>query len=585
MGEKAYAVAERLHLQKDRRAIDYWAQTIAWLDDAQRHTGLFHRNDSNTRIAGVRKSAMIRILSCGQTYGRLDPSSHLTLHGANGDVRIPIVHQGFAWRQSDFQRLDVFEPPASAVGNICGRGVPLVVFTSGKACRPTACDSCSQCDGGDSAHSRCGSFLDPQLPFAATALINLPTSIFQPQSGCDGGIFGDQPAASLTLVNPLANETLDAYRGIAKSPAMPLFYARQNSQFKPLAAFMGGDNGIDRPELKFLEPYQADKIPLILVHGLLSNPATFLEVADAVRADTQLAHRYQIWVFRYPTGDEFLASTAMLRQQLAAAFACHSNDAVEIGQRPAQRAVIVGHSLGGLVAKLQVTDSGDRLWRSIANVPLEQLRASPEEIAKLRRSFFFRADPNIGRVVYIATPHQGSPWASRCIGRIGSSLAGSRTRDRQNFQRLTAANPGVFSGEFSDSSPSSVDLLRPTSQLLQALAATPSSRRVVIDSIIGDKLPLPRSGPSDLVVPVASAYRKEAESTAIVDATHTTILRSNATHQVLLKILRSHLDESSSAGCDCLVDRSPMEPSITIESSKPSADVSRAIGAVHACAL
>ncbi|WP_417736783.1 esterase/lipase family protein [Rosistilla oblonga] len=561
LGERAYAVAERLHGQCDHRAVDYWAQTIAWLDDGRRRCGVSGGEDPSDRIARVRHSALIRILSCGQKYGRLDPASHLTLHADAGPIQVPIVHDGFAWRQSDFQRLMVFESPASALGNVCGRGVPLIVFTSKKEGQPAAsgcgdgCDAC--CSTDPSTNNRCEKFLDSRLPFAATALLDLPVSLFQNRAACDDAETDRFSAATMRLVNPLASDLPETYAGIAKSPAMPLYYARQSSQYNPVVAFIGGDNGIDRPELKFLEPYQPDKIPLILVHGLLSNPATFLEVADAVRADPQLASRYQIWVFRYPTGDEFLQSTAVMRQQLAAAFACHTGGSP--GQRHPHRAVIVGHSLGGLLSKLQVTSSGDRLWRSIADVPLDQLRGTPQYIAHLRRSFFFEASPNIGRVVYIATPHRGSPWAARCIGRIGSSLAGYRSEDKRDFQQLAAANPGVFSGEFSDSLPSSVDLLRPNSQLLEALAATPSSPHVIVNSIIGDCFRLPRAGPSDRVVPVSSAYRKEAESTAYVDASHTAILRSSAAHAELLKILRRHLQETASGECRCRLERPEIE--------------------------
>ncbi|QDS88381.1 Alpha/beta hydrolase family protein [Rosistilla ulvae] len=553
LGERAYAVAERLHGRCDHRAVDYWAQTIAWLDDGQRRCGLRGGKETSDRIARVRHSALIRILSCGQKYGRLDPASHLTIHTNAGPIQVPIVHHGFPWRQSDFQRLMVFESPASALGNVCGRGVPLIVFTSKTTGQQAtngcgeACDAC--CTVDPATNNRCQRFLDSRLPFAATALLDLPVSLFQ-GAATRAGLETDRfRAATMRLVNPLGGDLPEPCDGIAKSPAMPLYYARQNSQYSPVVAFMGGDNGVDRPELKFLEPYQPDKIPLLLVHGLLSNPATFLEVADAVRADPVLSRRYQIWVFRYPTGDDFFESTAILREQLAAAFACHPDGPNQ--QNPRHRAVIVGHSLGGLVAKLQVTDSGDRLWRSIANGPLEQMRASPQEIAGFRRSFFFKASPNIGRVVYIATPHRGSPWAARCIGRIGSSLAGFRSDDKRKFQNLVAANPGLFSGAFTDSLPSSVDLLRPSSRLLQALAATPSSPRIDVHSIIGDCFPLPRSGPSDTVVPVSSAYRKEAVSTAYIDATHTSILRSNDAQQALLEILRLHIAESASAGCDC----------------------------------
>ncbi len=586
LGEQAYDAAERLHADGDDRAVDYWARTIAWMDDARRRSGHSNGFDEKCREIRVRNSALIRILSCGQAYGRLDPSSHLLINGSDHPFRIPIVHQGFAWKQNDFQRLLVLKPPSGSAGNVCGRGIPLMVFTASKPREESSPDACDSCDRHDQSNIRCDSFLDSQIPFAATALINIPISLFQTTTSRDDEILDGSVAASLSLINPLTIDPLECNQ-IAQSPAMPLVYARQASQFNPISAFLNGDNGIDRPRLAFLEPYQADKVPLILVHGLISNPATFLEVADAVRADPLLRRRYQIWVFRYPTGDEFLESAAVLRQELARAFACQGKSADPIGvataNHPVPRAVIVGHSMGGLLSKLQVTDSGEQLWRSICRVPLEELQASPNVVSNFRKLFFFQPNPNIGRVIYIATPHQGSPWASRCIGRLATSLAGDRADEEQDFEEITRNNPGVFSGEFSESLPSSVGLLQPSSRLLHAIASVPSSPQVLVNSIIGNHCSLPQAGPSDGVVAVESAFRCEAESTTIVNATHTSILRARETQQSLLTILRMHLSTPTTASSDVLDHPSQIKAHGSVVSSTiltpvetvPSATLSR----------
>ncbi|WP_218933029.1 esterase/lipase family protein [Roseimaritima multifibrata] len=557
LGEQAFAVGERLHANHDPRAVDYWARSIAWMDDARRQNSDVPPSRS-CRTSRVRQSAWIRILSCGKAYGRLDPTSHLLVNGISGTCRIPVAHQGFAWKSNDFDRLLVFEPPTGEMGNVRGRGIPLVVLTQSKSpglMQNQRCD-CSSSDGQHSAS--CDKFLLSQTPFAATALIHLPISLFEETIACDEVCSGNVDVATVTLVNPLTVNPMGGDVQIAQSPAMPLLYARQASQYNPIAAFIRGDNGVDRPELRFLEPYQTDKIPLILVHGLVSDPATFLEMADAVRADPLLRTRYQIWVFRYPTGDDFLKSAAALRQKLAEAFACQSAGAVECElpatDHPSQRAVIVGHSLGGLLSKLQVTNSGDRLWRAVSSKPLDQLQGTPQDIADLQKSFFFNASPHIGRVVYIATPHKGSPWASRGIGRLASLLARGKASDGRDYEEVVAANPGVFSDSFSGTVQSSVQLLRPSSSLLQALAATPSSPDVIVNSIIGEHCRLPRAGQSDVVVPVDSAYREEAETTTVVDATHTSILRSSTAQYTLLKILTEHL---AAPGTNCEPDEHP----------------------------
>ncbi len=486
------------------------------------------------------------------------------INGSQHTYFIPIDRQGFAWDKQDFDRLLVFEPPRDAPGNVCGRGVPIVVLTparaegqlAGSACKivhgafgsnQDPCGSNQDADGSSAVSGAVSDAFTPaSAPFAATAVIKLSPALFD-----DCHQPGLPPAelanfASFTLVNPLAGDELDGSPRLAQSPAMPLIYAREQSQYNPVTAFLSGDNGVDEPRLFFLEPYQSEKIPLIFVHGLLSNPAAFLDMADIVRADPMLRRRYQIWVFRYPTGDDFLESGAALRRQLAAAFACrnpgHAGCEQTHENQTAHQAVIVGHSMGGLVAKLQVTDSGDRMWRAISNVPLEQRQGPPATLANLRRSFFFEANPNIGRVVYIATPHQGAPWAARLVGRMGATLARRSTRERTDYEAISLANPGALKGGYDETFPSSVDLLQPDSRLLLRLSYTASAPGVRVNSIIGDCCHLPRSGPSDQVVPVDSAYRSEAESTTIVDATHTLILRSPAAQQELLRILRVHLE-------------------------------------------
>lgn len=560
-GENAYALAERLHAEADDRAVDYWARAVAWMDEAANFASDHHCRANRLKFCGacenptcrsmsVRQSAIVRILSEGQCYGRLDPASHLLINGPVRTYRIPIIHRGFAWKPNDFNRLVIFKPSVGSMGNLAGHGIPLVVLTPGatfEPSRPTLCASLFEQpkprENRDTIS--CESFVYPGTPFAATARLHLPVSLFLNLEGTGDEHYHSVDDANLTLINPLETFPLQGSDAIAQSPAMPLDYLQQGNQYDPIMAFVNGDNGVDKAGLRFFEPYQPDKIPLLFVHGLISDPTTFIEMADAVRADPVLRTRYQIWAFRYPTGEAFLKSAAMLRQDLAAAFACHSGCAsthdgtgnIDIDKRM----VIVGHSMGGLVAKMQITNSSDRLWRSVANVPIEHLRGPPDAISSISDAFFFEANPNIGRVVYIATPHRGSPLASRCIGRIGALLARKRSDDKRLFSEFVNANPGAFSGELGDSLPTSVDLLQPTSKLLQSLASLESSPAVSINSIIGNHYGTPHTGRSDGVVPINSAYVEEAETTAFVDATHTSIQHSPDAKQELLRILNTHL--------------------------------------------
>lgn len=557
LSEKAYAIAEALHCDGDDRAVDYWARTIAWSDEAMS----LCPTTCASRLPWLRRGAESRIFSHAQAYGRLIPSSHLLINGNAHSIHVPVAHHGFVWQPSDFDRLRVFEPP-DAPGDLSGRGVPLVVFSPGQS--PDAasrswcgrsCDTRSCCErifGTEEPPQRCRaeqdfSFVVPGTPFAATGVITLPVSLFTETATIAHASDYSLLEPSVIFYNPLVLPVERDRSRIAQSPGMPLAFIQQNSQYDPLRVFLNGDAGVNEARLRFFEPIQFDKIPLVFVHGLVSDPTTFIEMADAIRADPVLRNRYQIWAFRYPTGEPFLKSAATLRRQLAAAFAlrerCESHEHSTTSLDPCQRAVIVGHSMGGLVAKMQITDSYDDLWRSVANIPFEQLRGPPERLAALHDSFFFTANPNVGRVVYIATPHRGSPWAARCIGRLGGLLARRRLPDERAYDELAALNPNAFSGEFGDSFPSSVELLRPSSRLLQSLASLRYSPQCTVHSIIGDHCRLPLAGRSDGVVPVDSAYVPEAETTSVVDASHTSIQHSIEAQKELLRILRQHLDE------------------------------------------
>jgi triacylglycerol esterase/lipase EstA (alpha/beta hydrolase family) len=571
IGEDAYALAERLHAESDERAIDYWARAIAWMDQASAHHHGCHANpecvagdcskqsfgcrfkSSACRARFVRQSAETRILTTGQSYGRLSPSSHLFINGYDQVYHIPVTHQGFAWQSEDFDRLLVYEP-TDAPGNVCGRGVPLIVLTRGQTANGSTSSLCSKLTVPSKPAIACNlcneeSFVFPGTPFAATAVITIPPTIFMNSGQVAHAFDQSMQSASVVFYNPLTLERQDGSARIAESPGMPLGYVQQISQYNPVRVFLNSDSDVSEARLRFFEPYQCDKIPLVFVHGLLSDPTTFIELADAVRADPELRARYQIWAFRYPTGEPFLKSAASLRRQLALAFAqSHAFGGGCISSAEAgsdSRAVIVGHSMGGLVAKMQITDSGDRLWRAVSNVPLEQLRAPSELITNISESFFFQASPQIGRVVYIATPHGGSPWASRGIGRLGGALARRPLNEEAAFNELMRANPNALAGEFGDSFPSSVDLLRPRSTLLQALASLESSPAVAVHSIVGDHCRLLLAGRSDGVVPIESALVREAESTLVVNESHTSIQQSRETQAELRKILKLHLSEPS----------------------------------------
>ena len=93
------------------------------------------------------------------------------------------------------------------------------------------------------------------------------------------------------------------------------------------------------------------------------------------------------------------------------------------GKNPAlKKMVVIGHSQGGLLTRLMVTDSGTNFWKNLTSVPLEQVQATPETIQILKRSLFFTPLPFVHQVVFIATPHRGSFVSEGWIGQLASKF-------------------------------------------------------------------------------------------------------------------------------------------------------------------
>ena len=73
---------------------------------------------------------------------------------------------------------------------------------------------------------------------------------------------------------------------------------------------------LDRAGLYMYEPYRQDKIPVVLVHGLMSSSETWIPMFNDLQGDPELRNRYQFWFFFYPTGLPILYSGSILREEL-----------------------------------------------------------------------------------------------------------------------------------------------------------------------------------------------------------------------------------------------------------------------------
>ncbi|MGI9518604.1 MAG: esterase/lipase family protein [Pirellulaceae bacterium] len=510
--ESVYTRAVRSQRQSEAICVDFYFQaaTLA-LPEVERQ--LCESGQASGRAAELYRSALTRLIETGQRFGRLDPACGLKIRTPEGSSLIPAIHNGFVWSADDFDQLisaGKYNSSFLSKAYGChGHGVSAVVV---RCRRP-----------GEMYRRR-------EQPFSATVVLRSTTH--------------DDGAALpfvLEISNPVTmdstsvcGQSVPLQRDITASFAWELSRVDKSYTKQILEPYSTNQN----TGLFMTEPYQPGKIPLVLVHGLFSDRYTWANIENEIRARPELWERYQIWGFEYATPEPFMVSAARFRRQLCEV----QQDMDPQGMDPAlSNMVLVGHSLGGVMSRLQVTHSGSCAWDAVSRLPLDEIFTTPERREWLRELFFFEPAPQVSRIVMMGTPHRGSPWADRPIGRLASDKLEESPAIATLRRRLIADNPGVFSNEFQQRTPNTIDLLEPGSTLLQAIDRLPQSSGVQAHSIIGTGYWLPHNGNSDLIVPVSSAQRQETVTERQVRGFHGQLKRNEESLEELFCILRQHL--------------------------------------------
>jgi hypothetical protein len=464
-------------------------------------------------------------LRAAQHFGRLDPASHLLVNTPAGSQSVPISHRGFVWAASDFNR--VVDPTRirrnpeqhNRDTSRPGLGADLAVVRANPETGPA------------------DRLLPHEAAFNATAVLRPDLDAWL------GSRRGTPPADRIELLDPLRvgsigidGQELPLAANFAAASAAAYQTQARRGPFA-LAGFALPGEMLERADIKMLEPYQPGKMPVLLVHGLLDDPFLFTDMLIALQRTPGLLDRYQLWVYRYPTGVTFLRSATLLRSDLREAYATLD----PASRDPAlQRTVLVGYSMGGLLARLQVTSSGNRVWAAASNRPLETLVTTEATRGMLRDLFFFEPSPNVRRVVFIATPHGGSPVASSVVGRMATRVVRRPSDTREAVAQLARDNPGALSPLFLPRLPSSIDVLAADNPLLPVLRTLPFNPAVTLHTIAGHGPHPPERGKGDLVVPLESAHVESAVSELWVPAIHTTIYYHPETIAEVRRILAEH---------------------------------------------
>lgn len=298
--------------------------------------------------------------------------------------------------------------------------------------------------------------------------------------------------------------------------------------------FLGRLSGVlrERPPLVSTTPYRPGLIPVVFVHGTASSVVRWAEMFNRLQADPEIRTRYQFWFFQYDSGNPIALSALRLREALSAAVARLDPEGKDAALR---RMVLIGHSQGGLLVKMQSISSGDRLWNAASKMPLDEMVLTDRTRDLLQRGMFVEPVPQISRVVFICTPHRGSFVAGRkVIANLTRKMLSMPFSIAETTADL-ARNPGTMSMVI----PSAVDNMSPNHHFIRALQEIPIAPSITVNSIVAVEGDGRVEDGDDGVVKYSSAHITPVESELIVKSNHSTQGNPHTIEEVR-RILRLH---------------------------------------------
>ncbi|MBJ6978799.1 alpha/beta fold hydrolase [Luteimonas sp. MC1782] len=295
-----------------------------------------------------------------------------------------------------------------------------------------------------------------------------------------------------------------------------LWLARSGFARQSLQTLLGRENGITRPHLYMMQPYDPDRRILLMIHGLASSPEAWVNVANEVMGDETLRREFQIWQVYYPTNMPLVLNQAAIRRIVTETL--HRFDPQGTAQA-SRNAVLIGHSMGGVLSRLLVSSADDQLWNWMqANYGLDDgrlERAGP----RLERMLRFEPLPGVDRVVFIAAPHRGTAAAGSRLGRLIGKVVRLPLTVLEEVAELVTGGDEPVPGDFAI--PNSIANLSQDDPFVRAAADLPMSPRVRYHSIIARADPdLPLEQSDDGLVPYRSAHLPGALSEKVITSGH-----------------------------------------------------------------
>ncbi len=369
------------------------------------------------------------------------------------------------------------------------------------------------------------------MSFSATLVLRFDTD-----SGANGRmqIFDSRESDSMLVGDTLMPLQTDVSTPLAR------YLSNKDLSLLDTWGYIRPDHAEKLSGIYMVQPYDPDRVPVLMVHGVWSSPMTWMEMFNDLQADPEIRRKYQFWFYLYPTGEPMAFSAARLREDLQ--LVRHDCDPYHRNDR-LDEMVVVGHSMGGLISQMLTLNSSDRLWNSVSSKPVEELKANEETKSEIRRVFFFESNPSIDRVVTIASPYNGSSLSNRFTRWLSGSLVWLPAKTYQLSQVVFEQDDKRWWERFS-APRTSLDSLTKKSGMLRLIRETRVPEDVKHHNIVGVKRGTSQSDWTDGVVSYRSAHCEDVASEKIVRASHSEVHRHPEAVAEVRRILLEHLRET-----------------------------------------
>lgn len=542
--EKIYAISELAYIigkQAERAHREGQALDMYTVSVSNAYLYLFcpeldvSRNPYDPQFRGacdLYNAALESTLSMVSKQGKLRPGNSYRITTSKKDYDVQVVSRG-KWHDEDFDELKFcseLKVNVLQTANVnYGVGVPMIAVRKSHA-----------------NESPIEKFYPEGLSFPVTALLRVTSPTVHTSRDSQ-----HRHPCVLELHDPL--ESTDIELNARKVPlqsdlSTPLAFFLDNPKFREQTDSTLGLRDPHKTEklrgIYMLEPYDPNRIPVVMVHGLWSSPLTWMPMFNDLRSFQELRRNYQFWFYQYPTGQPFWISATQMRSDLFELRRTLDPNAIH---PVLDQMVLVGHSMGGLVSRLQTLESGEEFWRILSDEPFEKVKGEETERQRLAAALFFHPNNSIKRVVTIGTPHRGSNYSNDYTRWVGRKLIKLPSSITDIGNSLIRQNPNLFRNTELVTTSTSIDSLSPESPIFPTMLRARRAPWVKYHNIVGVVHKSSWFGGeailSDGVVEVESAHMDDVASEIMVEAKHQDIHTKPRAILEVRSILVEHLRE------------------------------------------